>query len=171
MASVSAGHIILTPTQTVGSGRPLRESNPGPPHQESRALPTELPPPPPPPPLPLNILGDILILQNSMVIITYCVDQFLAPVVTFRRFSMDDWFMRSRGPCFTRSRFCWATFNTGIFIVAILSFIVVADGSDQTSGAAALTDAAVTATVVRTMVAFATAVELTFLRLGGLSAK
>ena len=37
MTSVSAGHIIslLTPTQPVGSGRPLRESNPGPPHQES----------------------------------------------------------------------------------------------------------------------------------------
>ena len=43
MTSVSAGHIILTPTQPVGSGRPQRESNPGPPHQESRALPTELP--------------------------------------------------------------------------------------------------------------------------------
>ena len=36
---VSAGHIIQTPTQPVGSGRPQRESNPGPPHQESRALP------------------------------------------------------------------------------------------------------------------------------------
>ena len=46
MTSVSAGHIILTPTQPVGSGRPQRESNPGPPHQESRALPTELPRPP-----------------------------------------------------------------------------------------------------------------------------
>ena len=42
MTSVSAGHIIQTPTQPVGSGRPQRESNPGPPHQESRALPTEL---------------------------------------------------------------------------------------------------------------------------------
>ena len=39
MASVSAGHIILTPTQPVGSGRPQRESNPGPPHQESAELP------------------------------------------------------------------------------------------------------------------------------------
>ena len=39
MTSVSAGHIILTPTHPVGSGRPLWESNPGPPHQESRALP------------------------------------------------------------------------------------------------------------------------------------
>ena len=47
MTSDSAGHIILTPTQPVGSGRPQRESIPGPPHQESRALPTELPPPPP----------------------------------------------------------------------------------------------------------------------------
>ena len=45
MTSVSSGHIILTPTQPrqpVGSGRPQRESNPEPPHQESRALPTEL---------------------------------------------------------------------------------------------------------------------------------
>ena len=48
MTSVSAGHIILTPTQPVGSRRPQRESNPGPPHQESRALATELPHPPPP---------------------------------------------------------------------------------------------------------------------------
>ena len=46
MTSVSASHIIPTPTQPVGSGRPQRESNPGPPHQESRALPTELPRPP-----------------------------------------------------------------------------------------------------------------------------
>ena len=51
MTSVSAGHIILTPTQPVGGGQPQRESNPGPPHQESRALPTELQPPPPPPPI------------------------------------------------------------------------------------------------------------------------
>ena len=43
MTSISAGHIILTPTQPVGSGRPQRGSNPGPPDQESRALPTELP--------------------------------------------------------------------------------------------------------------------------------
>ena len=47
MTSISAGHIILTPTQPVGSGRPQRGSNPGLPDQESRALPTELPPPPP----------------------------------------------------------------------------------------------------------------------------
>ena len=45
MTSVSAGHIILTPTQPVASGRPQRESNPEPPHQESRTLPTELPHP------------------------------------------------------------------------------------------------------------------------------
>ena len=45
MTSVSDGHIILTPTQPVGIERPQRESNPGPPHQESRALPTELPAP------------------------------------------------------------------------------------------------------------------------------
>ena len=43
MTSVSAGHIILTPTQPVGSKRLQRESNPGHSHQESRALPTELP--------------------------------------------------------------------------------------------------------------------------------
>ena len=48
MTSVSAGHIILTPAQPVGSERPERESNPGPPHQESHALPIELPRPPPP---------------------------------------------------------------------------------------------------------------------------
>ena len=46
MTSVSAGHIILTPTQPVGSGLPQWESNPEPPHQESCALPTELPRPP-----------------------------------------------------------------------------------------------------------------------------
>ena len=43
MTSVSAGHIILTPTQLVGSGRPQRVSIPGPPDQGSRALTTELP--------------------------------------------------------------------------------------------------------------------------------
>ena len=43
MISVSAGHIILTPTQPVGSGRPQRESNPGPPHQELGALQNEVP--------------------------------------------------------------------------------------------------------------------------------
>ena len=47
MTSISAGHIILTPTQPVGSGRPQQELNLGPPHQESRALPTELPRPSP----------------------------------------------------------------------------------------------------------------------------
>ena len=46
MTSVSAGHIILTPTQQVGSGWPQQESNPRPPYQESRALPTEPPRPP-----------------------------------------------------------------------------------------------------------------------------
>ena len=45
MTSISAGHIILTPTQPVGGGRPQRESNPGPPDQELRALPFELPRP------------------------------------------------------------------------------------------------------------------------------
>ena len=38
MTSDSASHIILTPTQPVGSGRPQRESNPGPPLTRSRAL-------------------------------------------------------------------------------------------------------------------------------------
>ena len=46
MTSISAGHIILTPTQPVGSGRPQRGSNPRPPDQESRVLPTERPHPP-----------------------------------------------------------------------------------------------------------------------------
>ena len=44
MTSVSASHIILTPTQPEGSGRPQYKSNAGP-HQGSRALPTELPRP------------------------------------------------------------------------------------------------------------------------------
>ena len=39
--SVSAGHIILTPTQPVGSRRPQRESNTGPP-SPSPALPVPL---------------------------------------------------------------------------------------------------------------------------------
>ena len=42
MTSISAGQIILTPIQPVGSGRPQRGSNLGPPDQESRAPPTEL---------------------------------------------------------------------------------------------------------------------------------
>ena len=42
MTSVSACHIILTPTVPVGSGRPQRRSNPGPPQQPSRAQQTEL---------------------------------------------------------------------------------------------------------------------------------
>ena len=43
MTSVSAGKILTD--QPVGSGRPQRGSNPGPPYQEARALPTELPGP------------------------------------------------------------------------------------------------------------------------------
>ena len=39
MTSVSAGHIIQTPTQPVGSGRPQRESNPGPPLPQSYRAP------------------------------------------------------------------------------------------------------------------------------------
>ena len=46
MTSVSASHIILTPTQPVRSGRLERGSNQRPRHQESCALPTELPRPP-----------------------------------------------------------------------------------------------------------------------------
>ena len=38
MASVSAGHIILTPTQPVESWPPQRKLNPGLPHEESRGL-------------------------------------------------------------------------------------------------------------------------------------
>ena len=53
MTSVLAGHIILIPTQPVGSGRPQQESKPRPLHQESHTLPTELPRPPPPPPKPV----------------------------------------------------------------------------------------------------------------------
>ena len=41
MTSVSAGQIILKPTQPVVRERPERESNPRPPHQELRALPTQ----------------------------------------------------------------------------------------------------------------------------------
>ena len=41
--------IIPTPTKPVGSGRLQRGSNPRDPHQESRALRTELHRPPPPP--------------------------------------------------------------------------------------------------------------------------
>ena len=43
MTSVSAGHIILTPTQPIGTVGPQLGSMPGPPHQELCALPTELP--------------------------------------------------------------------------------------------------------------------------------
>ena len=46
MTSVAAGHIILSPTQAVGSGQPQQELNPGRTHQESRVQPTELPRPP-----------------------------------------------------------------------------------------------------------------------------
>ena len=45
LLSVSAGHIILTPTQPVESGWSQRQFNPRPPHQESRTLPTKLPRP------------------------------------------------------------------------------------------------------------------------------
>ena len=45
MTSVSASHIIARPTQSAGSGRPGRGSNPLFPDQESCTLPTEQPPP------------------------------------------------------------------------------------------------------------------------------
>ena len=45
LTSVSAGHIILAPTQPVGSGRPQRGSKLRPPHLESHAITTELPRP------------------------------------------------------------------------------------------------------------------------------
>ena len=66
MTSVSAGHIILTPTQPVGSRRPQRGSNLGPAHPESRALPTELPHPPPHPPFQwaLEFVGTIIRKRN-----------------------------------------------------------------------------------------------------------
>ena len=66
MTSVSAGHITLTPTQPVGCGRPQRESNPGPPHQETRALPTELPPPPP---FPLGLVGSQIKFKMTILFV------------------------------------------------------------------------------------------------------
>ena len=60
MTSVSAGHIILTPTQPVGSWWQQQESNQGPPHQESSALPTELPRPPP------NVAANIKSINVSL---------------------------------------------------------------------------------------------------------
>ena len=42
MTIITAGHIIMTRTQPVGRGRPQRGLKPGPSHQESCALPTEL---------------------------------------------------------------------------------------------------------------------------------
>ena len=47
---LSRSHYTDTgPARPVGNGRPQRESNPGSPYQESRALSIKLPPPPPPP--------------------------------------------------------------------------------------------------------------------------
>ena len=69
MTSVSAGHIILTPTQPVGSGRPQWQSNPEPPHQQSRALPTELPRPPP------NPVQFIFILRGFLICNLTCFAQ------------------------------------------------------------------------------------------------
>ena len=96
MTSVSAGHIILTPTQPVGSGRPQRESNPEPPHQESRALPTELPRPPPPPPPPsyfdivwisYSIDSLAVCIRSSSITKNYALDKFLVYFPLF----LDSW--------------------------------------------------------------------------------
>ena len=46
MTSVSAGHIVTIPAQTVRSERPERGSNQSFPDEKSRALPTELKPTP-----------------------------------------------------------------------------------------------------------------------------
>ena len=79
-------HIILTPTQPVGSGRPQRGSNPGPPHQESRAL-----PPPPPPPKKLTLKSFMKnftkqempgIQQTSIRIYRYSPDLCLFPLIS-----------------------------------------------------------------------------------------
>ena len=68
MTSVSAGHIILTPTQPVGSGRPHRRWNPRPPHTGSHALP---PPPPPPPPFSPLFCHRYIQLDKSILSRTY----------------------------------------------------------------------------------------------------
>ena len=62
MTSVSADHIILTPTQPVGSRRKKQGSNPGPPHEESRTLPTELP-------CPLLVLDIILLIVVKIIMV------------------------------------------------------------------------------------------------------
>ena len=73
MISVLAVHIILTPTQPVGSEQQQRRSNPGPPHQDLHALPTELLRPPPPShvqvQLAIVIIGDCLF---QIQLIFYC---------------------------------------------------------------------------------------------------
>ena len=66
MTSVSASHITLTSTQPVGSGRPQRGSNPGHPHPESRALPTELTRRPHPPPHPTTRSLTALVPQSPI---------------------------------------------------------------------------------------------------------
>ena len=71
MTSVSAGQIILTPTQPVGSGGPERESKSRPPDQKSRALPTELPPPPPPPFLDLTVSTNLLLSLTPSLTVFY----------------------------------------------------------------------------------------------------
>ena len=63
MTPVSAGHIILIPTQPVGSGRPRRGSNPGPPDQEARALLTKLLRPP------INIVVVIKVIVIVVVVV------------------------------------------------------------------------------------------------------
>ena len=70
MTSVSAGHIILTPTQPVGFERPQRESNPGP-------LPTELSRPP--------------TINNK--VITFLPDRFIDKLSNIRTSSKDEEFL------------------------------------------------------------------------------
>ena len=95
ITSVSAGHIILTPTQPVGSGQPQRGSNPGPTHQELRALPTELPSPPPPPRRTTELVSD---LRHSTSRRCRTVLQFV----------MDLAFTRLSVGCYT-VQCCWGT--------------------------------------------------------------
>ena len=117
MTSVSAGHIILTPTQPVGSGRPQQESNPRPPHQESRALPTELPCPP------LLCMNYICLLINfgrflgQMLVLVYILKYFLTEFIP-----------KLDSLC---SRVCFllilvrANINVAVFIVLVGFLIIV----------------------------------------------
>ena len=107
MPSVSASHNILTPTQPVESVRPQRESNPGPPHQKSRALPTGLPPPPPPPPPPQAICNFTNI--NNFTVLVPVVFQGIENKVDVMSFFMS-YFCTSggRGSSVGRARDSWS---------------------------------------------------------------